>query len=109
MEERKFEGFVQKAAIFLIFLVLMLLFFYMVGNYQNFLDGTQRLLLQAEKTAAMLLAVCLVFTGAASVTQKGRKSGKKILIFLIFLAGAVLSVILSLFGSFILTWAGPPV
>jgi len=109
MEERKFDVFVQKTTIFLFLLVLLILFFYIVGNYQEFLDETQILLLKIERTVTMLLSVCLLFTALLNITHTVGKTGRKITVFFISLIGAALSLFLSVFVTFILMVVRPAV
>ncbi len=109
MEERKFDVFVQKTAIFLFLLVLLVLFFYIVGNYQEFLDETQILLLNIERTVTMLLAVCLIFTALLNITNTNGRTGGRVTVFFISLICAALSLFLSVFVTFILMLVRPAV
>jgi len=106
MENRDFSGFVGKAVIFLLLLSLLVLFLYILGNYQFFLDGTQSLLLTVEKTATLFLAVCLLFMGILHITRKDISAVKRTVLFLVSLICAALSAGFSVFLSFILLWVG---
>ena len=57
----RLSSFTGRAVVFFFSVSALLFFFYILGNYQDFLDSTQRLILSALHLSLVLELVCGVY------------------------------------------------
>jgi flagellar biosynthesis protein FlhB len=94
----------KRISLFLLFFLSITFFFYILGNFQLFLDSTQRLLLQMAEISSLLflfavLYYCLLLVISAFVDKLFR-----VFSFISSLLGIALGLV-SYFGiKFLFTW-----
>ena len=94
---------IKRFVTFLLLLLVSLIAFYFVGNYQNFMDSTLNIILQVIKLVAILLVIFSVF-GIISVILGAIRFKKPSYLFLLILY--ILSILISsilLAYSFVIT------
>lgn len=94
------SSFAGRAVVFFFIVALISLFFYILGNYQDFLDSTQLLLLASMRISLSLQLIASVWL-AGLLVYRGRREHRPyvvrwVLLALSFCVSAVLLVALRL-------------
>jgi hypothetical protein len=99
-----FLMFLGKVSVFFVFATCILVFYYMVGNFQGFIDSTQRMLLTLLELASLIGFIIevykLILFFIRAVREKKMQIGRFIrgLVFLLYFLGIYLLL------KFLATW-----
>lgn len=98
----------RRVCLFLFFFSLLVLSLFLLGNFQNFLDSTQTMLLGIFETTSLLYVVAALFyIIILVVVAVGRKRSFKFLSMLLSLFGAAAFFATYLFFGFLFAWLKP--
>ncbi|MCL2705680.1 MAG: hypothetical protein FWE72_05675 [Spirochaetaceae bacterium] len=97
----------EKFMLFLFFSAFFTFLLYITGNFQNFLDSNQIMLIEVADIISVVLLVCSVFygsiimvTNAAKHIRKKRKTRK----YMFFISLFIFSTTIFFISRFILVW-----
>jgi hypothetical protein len=98
------SSFIGRAVVFFFVTSLFLLFFYLVGNYQGFLDSTQLFLLAALNVSLVLHLVLAAYFTLLLFVRMAKERRLIILRFLLVTASMVFSAGLLTSMRFLQSW-----
>jgi ABC-type transport system involved in multi-copper enzyme maturation permease subunit len=87
-DNKWFSQFLGKCALFLDLFSLILIFYYLLGNFQGFLDSTQKFLLSVLETVSLAGILVHAYMGIILVVRAINKKGmekKRFISILVFL------------------------
>ncbi|RKX73188.1 MAG: hypothetical protein DRP87_19335 [Spirochaetes bacterium] len=96
-------GFISKICIYLFFFNLLVLILFLLGNFQEFLDSTQVLLLEILKISALLFIIFIGYYACMILYFTVRSKRLHFFRLIISLGGFLLGVFLFFLASFILS------
>ena len=99
---------VGRMSLFLFFFSLLVLSLFLLGNFQNFLDSTQTMLLSIFETTSLLYIVAVLFNVVVRIVLAAQGRGKwRGLSAVLSLLGAAVFTAMYLFFGFLFAWLKP--
>jgi hypothetical protein len=98
------SSFAGRVVVFFFVMSLVLLFFYLVGNYQGFLDSTQLFLLAALNVSLVLHLTVAVYFMAFLIARVAKERRLLVLRFLLLLSSMIFSAGLLASLRFLQSW-----
>jgi hypothetical protein len=100
----RLSSFMGRAVVFFFISSFAILFFYLIGNYQGFLDSTQLFLLAVLNVSLILHIIVAAYSLAFLIMRIAEKKRFSILRFLLLLVSMILSSGLLVFMRFLQSW-----
>ena len=100
----RLSSFAGRAVAFFFLISVLLLFFYLLGNYQDFLDSTQIFLLSLLHISLGLQLACGVWLGGFLVYRNMHEHRRFLLRWILLIASFVCSAALLVALSYVQQW-----
>ena len=101
-----FFRLLEKILVFLYLFLFFIFTLYLSGNFQIFLDRTQKMLLVISEFVSFILVFMSILYGIVLIVSGAGRKVKHIKKFIFFLTASVSGTVLFFFSKIILVWAG---
>ncbi len=102
----RFFALLEKTVVFFYIFLFFIFTLYLAGNFQVFLDRTQKLLLGISEIVSFLLIFLSILYGIVLVVSGAGRKSKHLRKFLFFLLASISGTLVFFISKIILVWAG---